>query len=143
MALPTKTRAWFFQNHVTGAVDLSLSPSGTFRLGELDLPAESELSPSTLFVQTLYIGNDPGQLMRIVADTRGIAEKAAKKAGKSMPLFPLGSPMWAFAVAKVLKVGGANGPEGDGKFKEGDLVLTTSGWVLHAVVEKNQANLLQ
>lgn len=143
MALPTKTPAWFFQNRVSGAVDFSLSPSGTFRLGEVSLPSESELPSSVLLVQNLYLANESGQLIRISSDKSGLAEKMAKRAGKKMPDFPIGAPMWAFSVSRVLKVGGATGSEGDGKFKEGDLVFSMSGWVLYAVVQKSQANLLQ
>ena len=41
-----------------------------------------------------------------------------------------------------MKVGGATGPEGDGKFKEGDLVLGVGSWASCAVVEKSQANVV-
>lgn len=143
MTLPTKTPAWFFQNRVTNAVDFSLSPSGTFRLGEISLPSETELSPSELFVQTLYLGNDPGQLLRISAGNPLLTE-AAKKSGNKLAVFPTGSPMWAFSVSRVLKVGGATNGEGDGKFKEGDLVVTVAGgWVLYSILEKSQANVVQ
>lgn len=96
-----------------------------------------------LLVQNLYLANESGQLIRISSDKSGLAEKMAKRAGKKMPDFPIGAPMWAFSVSRVLKVGGATGSEGDGKFKEGDLVFSMSGWVLYAVVQKSQANLLQ
>ena len=140
MSLPTKTLAWTLQNRVAdGRVDFSDSPSATFKLVEKDLPSESELSSTALFVQTVYIGNDAGQLLYISTDERVLSSRAAKR----MPGLPKDSTMWAFTVSRVLKVGGATGSEGDDKFKEGDLVLTMGVWAYYAVVEKGQANVVQ
>ena len=140
MSLPTKTLVWTLQNRVKdGLVDFSDSPSATFKLVEKDLPSESELSSSALFVQTIFLGNDGGQLLFISVDKLDLASRASGK----MPVLPTDSSMWGFAISRVLKVGGATGPEGDGKFKEGDLVMGVGSWASYAVVEKSQANVVQ
>lgn len=129
--LPTSTRAWVVQNHVTNEVELSDSPAATFALKELPLP--SALPTDSLLVQILYLSNDPAQRYWVQAGSSAMARNRS-----DMSAIPIATPMHSFGIGRVIAVGG----DGKGDIHVGDLISVRLTWEEYSVIEKSKAEKL-
>ncbi|KAI4248491.1 MAG: hypothetical protein L6R40_001052 [Gallowayella cf. fulva] len=119
MSLPDQTRQWILTNKPTSVPTLS-GPSPTFTLKTTPLPS---LGSGYLFLQTIYLSNDPAQ--------RGWISANVDPARLYTTPVPTGSPMFARGICKVLKSGAA-------EWKEGELVIAMCGWSEYAVLEASK-----
>ncbi|KAH8119339.1 NAD-binding protein [Phellopilus nigrolimitatus] len=117
-SIPTTSRVVVLQNHIGKAIDFSDSSSGTFTVKEV--PIVSPLPDDSLLVQTLYTSNDPVQRLWTS---------------------PVGSPMAAFTLSRVVKVGGEV-KEGE-SVKVGDLVDAQTQWADYTVVKKDKVKVVE
>lgn len=133
-SLPSSTQVWVVQNHVTGEVDLSDSPDGTFALKRESIP--TSIPEDSLLVRALYFSNDPGQRAWLQA-----AMEEDTKRRPEMRAMPVGSPMQAYAaIARIVAVGDEQGEGSVTEFSVGELVTTRMDWAEYAVVKKGGAN---
>ena len=123
---PKTSHSLVVQHYIQDAVTLD-GPDATFALKTNKLPLIHELPGDSVLVQTLYLSNDPAQRLWI--------QKGSTHDREDMVALPLGKPMKAFTVSKVLAVG-TERQEGDEPLEEGDLVLATGGWSDYTVLKK-------
>jgi NADPH-dependent curcumin reductase CurA len=125
--LPTTSQTLILQHQVLNTISLTgLNP--TFALKSTSLPAtQRDIPPDSVLAKTLYFSNDP------------VARKWVQKGTGSVSV---GEPMKAFALLRVVAVGGGEGEIGS-ELKEGDLVSGLSIWSEYAVLKKAELKKLK
>ena len=123
----TSARTVAIQNHARGGDDLSNLPEHIFAAKDIPLP--NPIPEDSALLRTLYISNDPAQAIWIQAhnlDSQG---------RRDMSALPVGSPMHAFTLSRVLEVGG---PDAAAKIHVGDIVEARTHWAGYTVVKKEK-----
>lgn len=129
--MPLTAKTVVVQNYMTKGVDLSDSPSATFAVKII--PIVSPLPDDHLLLRTLYISNDPGHSIYV----RRMASNTNRM---SVVPIPIGDPMGAFTVSRVVEVSSI---AADGLVKVGDIVEAYTCWADYVVVPKGSVNVIK
>jgi NADPH-dependent curcumin reductase CurA len=119
MSPPTQTRVWSLQIKPTSNVILSSDSNATFKLETKQL---RQLKDGEILTQTLFLSNDPAQ--------RGGIDASIPKERLYAPPVEVGQTMSARGILKVLSSTSSS-------FKEGDLVVGSSGWSEFNILSAN------
>lgn len=115
-AIMVKARQWILASKPTELPTLEGS-NQTFKLVENDLPAPKD---DEVLVKLKYLSNDPAQ--------RGWINKDVDPERLYVPPVKEGTPMHARGLAEVVE-------SKSSKFKQGDLVVASTGWSEYAVMK--------
>lgn len=110
--IPTSARTVVVQDYIRSGEDLQNLPSSIFAVKDVPLP--EVLAADSVLVRTLYVSNDVAQTARI----QKFFDVSSRK--DISAITPVGAPMEAFSVSRVVKVG--TEIEAEGVIKVGDLV---------------------
>ena len=114
--------------------DLSNLPlSSIFEVKDVLFP--ETLPEDSVLVHTLYISNDFA-LVGLIQKFIDVSSRADIR-----NLIPLGAPMQAFSISRVIKAGAEVAKEGI--IKVGDLVEGRTPWASYAVVNKEQVKVVR
>ncbi|PSN74808.1 NAD(P)-binding protein [Corynespora cassiicola Philippines] len=119
-----QTRQWILTNPPTGDPVLD-GPNSTFTLQTTTLPAPG---PEQVLVKTLHLSNDPAQ--------RGWIDPEIEPDRLYTEPVKKGDVMRAFAVAEVVRSNSES-------LKPGQLVIATTGWAEHAVLNAKECRPVQ
>ncbi|KAL0477655.1 hypothetical protein AKO1_015508 [Acrasis kona] len=118
--MPTKTRQWILANKPEKAVNLdSESDDATFKQSTVEIP---DVKENQILIKTLLLSNDPAQ--------RGWIQKGMDP--KRLYTSPVneGGVMRAGGIGRVVE-------SKSDKWKEGDLIYTTTNWTEYSVVDQD------
>lgn len=124
---PNSARNIIIQKHIQEGDNLSNLPKDVFVAK--DIPIPDPLPEDSALLQTLYVSNDPAQAIWIQNHTLDNRDR------RDMSALPVGTPMGAFAISRVIEVGGT---EKDGKIRVGDIVEARTYWADYTVVQKEK-----
>ena len=129
---PTSARTVVIQNHAKGGDDLSNLPEHIFAVKDVPLP--NPIPEDSTLLQTLYISNDPAQAIWIQS------HKLDNQDRRDMTALPVGSPMHAFTLSRVLEVGGSDAAA---KIHVGGIVEARTYWADYTVIKKEKLTLIK